>query len=159
MIKNIKCCHLLQNNVNYCTKFGPEVKMKIQITIARNGHFKSLYCLYVLPSVDKNHNYSSKIWDWSKVSTTKHLCKKLVTLKKVLSAAICWKKIINLASVDEWKTVDGSARISNFQFVDGYPLAVANARREFPLLKELCSHVLKYLVVLFTFENLLTVLA
>ena len=97
--------------------------MKTQITIA---HFKSLYCLYVLPSVDNNHNYSSKIWVWSKVSTTKHLCKKLVILKKVLSAAICWKKSV-------WKSVDGSARISNFQFVDGYPLAVANARREFPL--------------------------
>ena len=27
--------------------------MKIQITIARNGHFKSLSCFYVLPSVDK----------------------------------------------------------------------------------------------------------
>ena len=92
MIKNIKCCHLLQKIANYRPKFGTEVKMKIQITIARNGHFKRLYCLYVLPSVDKNHNYSSKIWDWSKVSTTKHLCKKLVTLKKVLSAAICWKK-------------------------------------------------------------------
>ena len=60
MIKNIKCCHLLQKIVNYYPKFEIKVKMNIQITIARNGHFKSLYCLYVLPSVDKNHNHSSK---------------------------------------------------------------------------------------------------
>ena len=135
----------MQKIVNFCPKFGTEVKMKIQITIARNGHFKSLYCLYVLPSVDKNHNYLSKIWDWSKVSTTKHLCKKLVILKKVLSAAICWKKSVENPSTDQREfQIFNSSTVTHWQLPmrgENFPYKKSNLQFwERPIKAALTTH-------------------